>query len=232
MQAPTVFVGGATLQPAARRRRVLAAAAVLSLALNALPFVSGWEGATRTRPAAPVFSARIIEPAVTTQPPSEPRPAMPPLQAATVLDGPQGTSPAPTATTAPPASTAEPHAASTAPAVTYRPPEPAAPVSTADEASRPPRPLGDIVPAYPEGADGKRGHVVLQLSIDDQGRVVRADVLDASPPGYFEDSARAAFLAARFEPALRNGAPVRSRITIEVDYEPGDRDGAVSSPRY
>ena len=231
MQGLAIVAGEASLHPTARRRGVLAAALGLSLALNALPFVSAREGASHAQPAAPVLTARIIDSGAATPALAESAPMAPAEPEAPVLPASRPASRESPATAAEPVPITAP-AASAATAAANRPPEIAAPNSALGDSSRPPRPLGEIVPAYPEAADGKHGRVVLQLSIDEQGRVVRADVLNAVPPGYFEDSARAAFLAARFEPALRNGTPVRSQITIEVDYEPADRDGAVSSPRY
>lgn len=222
--------GKAFHHPTARRRGALAAAVSLSLGLNALPLMSGWKSAARPHPATPAMTARIID-AATTLARAEAQGTTLAAQQAPVLSEPRPVRSSPIAPADQPASTTVPPAASAAPAAPNRP-EPGAPRAAVDESSLPPRPLGEIVPAYPEAADGKRGHVLLQLSIDDQGRVVRADVLEATPPGYFEDSARTAFLAARFQPALLNGVPVRSQITIQVDYEPGDRDGAVLSPRY
>ena len=230
MTGLSALFGEAFLHATARRRGALAAAVGLSLGLNALTLMSGWKGAAPSHPATLAMTARIID-AATTQARAEAQGTTLAAQQAPVLSEPRLLSSSPVATADQPASTTVPPAASAAPAAPNLP-QLEAPRAAVDESSLPPRPLGEIVPAYPDAAGGKRGHVLLQLSIDDQGRVVRADVLEATPPGYFEDSARTAFLAARFQPALHNGAPVRSQVTIQVDYEPGDRDGAVLSPRY
>lgn len=230
MTGLSALFGEAFPQPTARRRGALAVAVSLSLGLNALPLMSGWKGTARPHPATPAMTARIID-AVTTQVRGEAQGTTPAAQQAPVLSEPRPVSSSPIAMADQPASTKVPPAASAAPAAPNLP-QLEAPRAAVDESSLPPRPLGEIVPVYPDAAVGKRGHVLLQLSIDDKGRVVRADVLEATPPGYFEDSARTAFLAARFQPALRNGAPVRSQITIQVDYEPGEHDGAVLLPRY
>jgi protein TonB len=84
-----------------------------------------------------------------------------------------------------------------------------------------PMQLAVIKPAYPGAALGARlnGVVTLSLLIDEFGIVNEVKVVNADPPGYFEDSATAAFRAARFEPARRQGYPVKCRIVIKVNYD-------------
>ncbi len=78
-----------------------------------------------------------------------------------------------------------------------------------------------VRPDYPESVavGGVEGYVTLKLLIDDGGKVREASVVDAQPPGVFEESALAAFRAARFQPGQRNGRPVKSQILIKVTYE-------------
>jgi len=84
-----------------------------------------------------------------------------------------------------------------------------------------PRALREIVPEYPAEADRQRlsGTVRLQLKLEADGRVSDVEVVSASPPGRFEDSAVRAFRDARFAPAQKNGRPVRARVLIEVEYD-------------
>ncbi len=84
-----------------------------------------------------------------------------------------------------------------------------------------PRALREIRPEYPTEADRRRvsGNVRLQLKLEADGRVSDVEVLEANPPGLFEESALAAFRQARFSPAQRNGRPVRARIVIDVEYD-------------
>ncbi|MDP3421982.1 MAG: TonB family protein [Thiobacillus sp.] len=88
------------------------------------------------------------------------------------------------------------------------------------EVDVPPRALHDIVPDYPEAAEREAlsGKVRLHLKLDVDGRVSDVEVIGADPPGLFEESARAAFAAARFSPAYRGGKPVRVQMMIEVEY--------------
>ena len=95
-----------------------------------------------------------------------------------------------------------------------------------------PKPLEDIAPDYPESVAATRGHLVLELFISEQGVVDRVDIVSATPPGVFDDSARSAFLKARFEPGRRLGLPIKSRMKIEVDFRPADRGGQLSTTGY
>ncbi len=84
-----------------------------------------------------------------------------------------------------------------------------------------PSALREIEPVYPVDADRRRlsGKVVLQLKIEADGRVTHVEVVSASPPGLFEDSAKQAFDDVRFSPAQKNGQPVRALVLIEVLYD-------------
>ena len=79
-------------------------------------------------------------------------------------------------------------------------------------------------PEYPEAAARRflSGRVVLRLYIDERGAVERVEVLRAEPPGYFEDAASRAFLAARFSPGMKSGRPVKVQMTLEVDFDSAD----------
>lgn len=82
------------------------------------------------------------------------------------------------------------------------------------------QPLQSIEPEYPAEALKKKieGEVKLALKINARGVVEEAQVLEAKPPGVFEASARAVFLAARFAPAVKDGHSVQTRIVIRVEY--------------
>jgi protein TonB len=59
--------------------------------------------------------------------------------------------------------------------------------------------------------------------VDEAGKVREVSVVEAQPEGYFEPAALAAFQDVRFEPARKDGRPVRSRVLIKVAFDPGAR---------
>jgi protein TonB len=81
--------------------------------------------------------------------------------------------------------------------------------------------LREIVPDYPVDADRQRlsGKVRLQLKLEADGRVSGIDLVSASPPDVFDESAIKAFRDVRFAPAQKNGQPVRALVLIEVVYD-------------
>jgi protein TonB len=95
----------------------------------------------------------------------------------------------------------------------------------------PPRPLGDIEPEYPAAAGLQEGVVALRLLINEAGTVDRVVVLRSTPAGFFEDSASRAFAAAKFAPGRFLGIPVKSQITVEVEFTPVNR-GSVGGRTY
>lgn len=95
-----------------------------------------------------------------------------------------------------------------------------APYVPVTRVSKKPRQLSDggKVP-YPPSARkaGIEGEVRLQLAIDETGKVVRVKVLDG--PGYgLEEAAEKAAYRWRFEPALLDGDPVATEISITYEF--------------
>jgi protein TonB len=88
-----------------------------------------------------------------------------------------------------------------------------------------PRPAVPVRPVYPARAldEGVGGRVTLLLLVDENGLVHEVSVVEAEPEGYFEESSVAAYQAARFEPARKDGRRVRSRILVRVLFDPEDR---------
>ncbi len=95
-----------------------------------------------------------------------------------------------------------------------------------------PRPLGDIQPEYPESANLQEGKVVLRLWISEAGVVDNLAVLRAEPKGLFENAALEAFRTARFSPGMVLGTPVKSQITVEVEFLPINRGARISGRMY
>jgi protein TonB len=81
-----------------------------------------------------------------------------------------------------------------------------------------------VNPVYPPDAQrrNQQGTVKLKLKVDEFGVVKDVKVEEGDPPGVFDESALAAFKKAHFEPAMKNGQPVRALIYIRVRYELGD----------
>jgi protein TonB len=108
------------------------------------------------------------------------------------------------------------------------PPAPAEPVLAAQASappvargeSRPPRLLEGPAPAYPRIALRlqQQGSVLLELTIDADGRVSAVAVLESSGFERLDEAAREGVLAWRFEPALRDGAPVSERFRHRIEF--------------
>lgn len=86
--------------------------------------------------------------------------------------------------------------------------------------SRPPRLLEGPAPAYPRLALRlqQQGSVLLELTVDADGRVAAARVLESSGFERLDEAAREGVLAWRFEPALRDGAPVTERFRHRIQF--------------
>lgn len=73
--------------------------------------------------------------------------------------------------------------------------------------------------AYPMRArqELREGVVVAHLTVDTDGSVASVEVVD--DPGFdFSDAATALFFQFRFEPALRDGAPIASKIVCRMRF--------------
>jgi TonB family protein len=82
-----------------------------------------------------------------------------------------------------------------------------------------PEPLGAMRPEYPPEAAAARleATVVLRVSIDAEGNVTEAEVIE--PVGHgFDEAARAAALRARYRPARRGDNDVASRVLVRVEF--------------
>ncbi len=74
-------------------------------------------------------------------------------------------------------------------------------------------PLYRVSPEYPSRASRLRidGKVVLELTVTAEGRTADIRVVDADPPGFFEEAAIAAARKFRYAPRYENGQPVATR---------------------
>jgi protein TonB len=83
---------------------------------------------------------------------------------------------------------------------------------------RPPRPLKQSRPVYPQEAfnKGVEGTVLVEILIDSQGRVARARVIQSVP--LLEAAALQTVYKWVFQPALKHGRPVATIAHIPVTF--------------
>lgn len=91
----------------------------------------------------------------------------------------------------------------------------------ARQVDRHPKAVGSISPQYPEPARrrNQEGTLKLLVKIDDLGRVRDVEVVEAQLPGVFDEAAMAAFRDARFQPAMKDGRPVRYQAYMRVEFK-------------
>ncbi|HEY3253826.1 MAG TPA: TonB family protein, partial [Polyangiaceae bacterium] len=94
------------------------------------------------------------------------------------------------------------------------------PTSSDAAALVPPKLLEDVPPTYPEAkrASGEAASVTLTLTIDRNGQVTDAAVLESAGPE-FDEAALQAARQLRFEPAQKNGEAVPAKIRYLVDFK-------------
>jgi protein TonB len=175
-----------------------------ALALEALPWAA--PGAGR---GAPERGAARMQAAIRYAPP----PATP-VPAPASIESPQAAAPpAP----AGPAAAEKPSASD---AARGQPGAPAPYFASRDLDVRP-TVVGRVDPPYPNDAYLREiaGRVVVRLFISEKGTVEKAATLLAEPPGYFEEAVERAFLAARFNPGMKGGRPVKVQLVVEVRYD-------------
>lgn len=85
----------------------------------------------------------------------------------------------------------------------------------------PVRPLSMEPPQYPRDAYRRRqeGFVVVEFTINAQGRTENISVVEADPRGAFDNAARRAVAGWTFKPALQNGSPVSQRIRHTLEFK-------------
>lgn len=84
----------------------------------------------------------------------------------------------------------------------------------------PARPLADMRLRYPTGEfEQKNGAVILQLLIDEKGRLLGRDIVCAAPP--FVKSALESVQGLKFRPAEAKEGPVKSYMLVEFGYGKG-----------
>lgn len=95
-----------------------------------------------------------------------------------------------------------------------------------------PRLLSDVDPSYPDAAGVREGRVVLRILVNERGIVDDVMVINAFPKGVFDEAAVSAFRSALFSPGRYLGVPVKSQLSIEVEFQPTNRGANVSGRGY
>jgi TonB family protein len=168
--------------------------------------------------AVPIPAARPA-PAVARVPPSPSPPAVRAAPPPATVDSSKPAAPAPGAKqrSAPARASASPGSGSGADrsAAPFPAPEPPGPGGEAAEAVEIP---DAIYPAAARGT-GREPKVLLAVLVDEHGRVAEVRVKEGDSSGLgFDEAAVAAAWRARFLPATRNGAPVRSWSELMIDF--------------
>lgn len=95
-----------------------------------------------------------------------------------------------------------------------------------------PRLLSEVDPGYPDAAGVREGRVVLRILVNERGIVDDVMVINAFPKGVFDEAAMSAFRSALFSPGRYLGVPVKSQLSIEVEFLPTNRGANVSGRSY
>ena len=155
--------------------------------------------------------------------PSEPEPAAAPVipvpaPTAAALAAPATPAPVPTDV---PIARAEPPALPTAVPAPVRPSVRAGALVALEEVDRPPRVARVVKPAYPPLALQARigGIVILRVLVSEQGAPAEIEVLRPGRAGLTESAVRAV-KEWTFEPASKDGVPVRTWISVPIPFEP------------
>ncbi|MDB6092512.1 MAG: TonB family protein [Verrucomicrobia bacterium] len=87
----------------------------------------------------------------------------------------------------------------------------------------PPQTRSRIAPIYPMDAkhDGRPGDVLVEFTVDENGRVINPKVVRSNDP-VFENPTLRAIAKWRFEPGRKNGRAVRFRMALPVQYSVND----------
>ncbi len=88
------------------------------------------------------------------------------------------------------------------------------------QVDRPPRIMRSVTPVYPFDAKTKgiEGRVVLRFIIDEDGRVQNPQVVKADPKGVFDESALAAIVKYKFEPAVIGSKKVKCYVVLPIGF--------------
>lgn len=78
----------------------------------------------------------------------------------------------------------------------------------------------NIDPDEMSSLPGNGGKVVIGLWIDESGQVVKSELMETELPAGYGEIAAQAFLQAEFQPGIKNGSAVKSRVKVVFVYSP------------
>jgi len=115
------------------------------------------------------------------------------------------------------------------------PPPPAAGSDAAEDFlafDEPPELVEFVTPEYPELARqaGFEGTVRVRVLVDEEGRVVEADLLSHDAWPTIEKAALSAAMKCRFKPATQRSIPVKARVMIPFEFRLDTRPGGSGTP--
>lgn len=89
-----------------------------------------------------------------------------------------------------------------------------------EKVDRLPQARNVIKPLYPQSSRrrGEEGQVAYLAEVSERGRVISATLVESSGHAELDRAAYRAIMAARFDPALRNGRPVAYRIQLPIIF--------------
>ena len=81
-------------------------------------------------------------------------------------------------------------------------------------------PLVRIAPRYPRDAlmAGKTGYVTIQLTVDEEGKVINAVISESRPPRIFDRAALSAVLRWKFKPRVIDGVAVQQVGSTTIEF--------------
>ncbi|MBC8425187.1 TonB family protein [bacterium] len=94
-------------------------------------------------------------------------------------------------------------------------------VFDAADLDQPPRVVARIPPVYPFRARQREieGHVRVRFLVSPEGQASRVSILEAEPPGLFEESVLQIIPSWRFSPGVIDGQPVTAWMATTVRFE-------------
>lgn len=94
-------------------------------------------------------------------------------------------------------------------------------VHTSDTVDEPPVATQTVPPEYPRKLRdrGISGYVIVSILVNDSGAVERTKVLEAKPPGAFDDAAIDAVTSWRFRPATYQQSPVKAWVRQKIRFD-------------